>query len=57
LEFALFSMKTYNIIPTQEGIWKLEEVGIDKDGFPYIKHIRLGTKENLDKIRKELEAT
>ena len=57
MEFALFSMKTYNIIPTQEGIWKLEEVGIDKDGFPYIKHIRLGTKENLDKIRKELEAT
>ena len=48
-------MKIYNITPTREGIWKLEEVGEDKDGNPYIKHIRLGTKESLNKIKKELE--
>lgn len=48
-------MKQYNLIPTREGIWKLEEVGIDKDGNPYIKHIRLGTKESLEKIKKELK--
>lgn len=49
-------MKTYNIIKTPDGLWKLEEVGLDKKGEPYLKHIKLsGDREALVKLRDELK--
>lgn len=46
----------YNILKTQDGIWKLEEVGLDKKNEPYLKHIRLsGDRDKLEKLKKELE--
>jgi len=49
-------MKAYNIIKNREGVWKLEEVGLNSENEPYIKHIRLsGDREKLEKLKKELE--
>ena len=49
-------MKTYNIIKTREGLWKLEEVGLDEKNEPYLKHIKLsGNIEALKILKRELE--
>lgn len=49
-------MKSYNILKTQDGLWKLEEVGLDEKNEPYLKHIKLsGNVDKLKKLKHELE--
>jgi hypothetical protein len=45
----------YNIIKTYDNVWKLEEVGYNDKGYPYLKHIKLsGDKGVLEKMRVKL---
>ena len=49
-------MKFYNIIKTQDNLWKLEETGLDDKNEPYLKHIKLsGDIDKLKKLKNELE--